>query len=67
MALFNGETMQTKEELIERIKILEEELGLLWSNEVRCCDCNAKLDIELENREIITIEEVTQDVVEPEG
>ena len=58
---------QTKEELIEKIEALESELGLLWAGEVRCCDCNAKLDIELENREIITIEEVTQDVVEPEG
>ena len=58
---------QTKEELIEKIEALESELGLLWAGEVRCASCNVKLDIELENREIITIEEVTQDVVEPEG
>lgn len=60
--------MHTKEELIEKIEALETELGLMWADEVRCCDCNAKLDVELENREIITLEtKEVEDVVEPEG
>ena len=72
---------QTREELIAKIEALEEELGLMWAGEVRCAGCNKKLDIELENREIITIEEVIPEagdrneqamedagnVVEPEG
>ena len=60
----NKEIQELKEKLKERVEALETELGLLWAEEVRCCDCNAKLDVELENREIITLE--TKELVEIE-
>ena len=64
----NKEIQELKEKLKERVEALETELGLLWAEEVRCCDCNAKLDVELENREIIILEtKEVEDVVEPEG
>ena len=60
----NKEIQELKEKLKERVEALETELGLLWAEEVRCCDCNKKLDVELENREIITLE--TKELVEIE-